>query len=124
MLALNYLEITFGKEPNFEAARAHLKTLSEEQCLQALRASMGGSDPQEGLSAADYLGVALERVQEAWEGLHRYCFLQMCIRGKRVLLGGGTVGVVWGGPAGCAIDFISLFENSGMAKAAGFEREE
>lgn len=116
-LLISMVEIEKKKKPNFAKARTTLQKITDDAALKALEWATGCNDaePQE---ARERIGKALEAVEAGWNG-HLRLMVKVCGLATDMLIAGG---VSWGDSVEECED-ISLFAESGLARAAGFLTE-
>jgi hypothetical protein len=104
--------IDVGREPDWQAARAALAALQDEELPDDLVQLDGPEEARRGLESA------LATVQQEFETPGRGT-LQLFVRGARVLLTGGDS---WGGSPSEAFDALSdLGQVDAVFAAAGFD---
>lgn len=117
-LILGFVEIAKRKKPNWSAAKAYLKKLSEKDMLQiALEAEQTESvdDLSENFSPKVRILESLDHVIGGWDGMRR--LMARCEGVKTTILIAADSS--WGDPVDEVAD-IEYFVVSGMAHAAGF----
>jgi hypothetical protein len=142
-LSVSFVEFPKGATPNWHAAQVHLDKMTLAECYQALEEHfnyVGGlpeklnieklreraASNKEDRKLLDEIEMnytedprkrlqdALNSCEEGWNG-NEYCVQHLYGAKTELLIGGG---VSWGDTLD-ELDDISLFDVSGMAKAAG-----
>lgn len=125
-LLLAHLSIKEGREPDWDAARRQIPTLTDQQMEHGLFDWLGGETPANDDGELDRdecineLNRLVDAVQEAVGSEHRHLYAASFVPGWTTYVTGGDS---WGDSPSEEFDLFNAFLNAGLAETAGFGRE-